>query len=86
MTIKYGDHVLEVEAKVSGGHPGKLTGPWENCYPAEGPVVEIESISMLRKRKTGRGYIERALPEAMFQRLATDEYLLEKVAEAYGDQ
>jgi hypothetical protein len=26
------------------GDPGRYTGPWENCYPAEPAEVEIQSI------------------------------------------
>lgn len=27
---------------VEPGHPGKLYGPPENCYPAEGPIAEYD--------------------------------------------
>ena len=35
---------LEIEARVSGGSPGKIYGPPENCYPPEPPEVEIHRV------------------------------------------
>lgn len=39
-------HEFVGRAKLSGGSPGRLSGPPEDCYPAEDPDVEIDEISM----------------------------------------
>lgn len=36
----------EVSASVSKYVPAKISGPPENCYPAEGGEVEIDSITL----------------------------------------
>lgn len=35
-----------IEAHVTGGSPGRYSGPPESCYPAESPDVEIEGTSV----------------------------------------
>ena len=37
--------VLEVEASVSKIIPAKLYGPPEDCYPAEGGEIEVQSVT-----------------------------------------
>lgn len=43
-TFYIGDVEFEVEFEASRYVPAKTYGPVENCYPAEGGEVEIESI------------------------------------------
>ena len=48
MTLKVLFVVDDVEYEVTGyyfpGEPGKLSGPPEECYPDEDPIIDIESI------------------------------------------
>ena len=43
-TFYIGDVEFEVEFSSTPYVPAKISGPPENCYPAEGGEVEIESI------------------------------------------
>lgn len=43
-TFYIGDVEFEVEFNASPYVPAKISGPPENCYPAEGGEVELESI------------------------------------------
>ena len=43
-TFYIGDVEFEVEFSSTPYVPAKISGPLENCYPAEGGEVEIESI------------------------------------------
>ena len=41
--------VVEIDYRVTSyGRPAQTYGPPENCYPAEGPEWEIESITLYR--------------------------------------
>jgi len=48
VNFKYhlGDNELEVTCDITGGSPGRYSGPPEDCYPAEDPDVEIESVTL----------------------------------------
>jgi hypothetical protein len=45
-TVEIGDDEVEVtvEYGYSPGTPGKTYGPPENCYPAEGPDVDVVTV------------------------------------------
>ena len=45
-TFYIGDVEFEVEFSSTPYVPARISGPPENCYPAEGGEVEIESISI----------------------------------------
>ena len=45
-TFYIGDVEFEVEFSSTPYKPAKISGPPEQCYPAEGGEVEIESISI----------------------------------------
>ena len=45
-TFYIGDVEFEVEFNASPYIPAKISGPPENCHPAEGGEVEIESIAI----------------------------------------
>jgi hypothetical protein len=44
------DFVVEIDYRItSRGYPAKTCGPPEDCYPAEGPEYDIESITLQRE-------------------------------------
>ena len=44
------DFVVEIDYRItSRGYPAKTSGPPEDCYPAEGPEYDIESITLQRE-------------------------------------
>lgn len=47
------DHELVVQFEATGGHPAITTGHPDTHTPAEGPDIEIDSVSMVRG-KTAR--------------------------------
>lgn len=55
------DFVVTIDYRItSPGYPAKLSGPPEDCYPAEGPEFEVESITLAREvfRAIPRHYTE----------------------------
>ncbi len=38
------DDEYSVTYSYTMGHPGKCDGPWEDCYPPEGPEPEIYAL------------------------------------------
>ena len=45
--IYLGDTLVYVEGEFNAGHPGRLYGPPERCYPPEDASFEIESARVL---------------------------------------
>ena len=37
---------LVISAKATPGHPAYISGPPEDCYPEEGPEIEIEGCKV----------------------------------------
>jgi len=44
ITLSYHGTDLDVEGYYTPGEPGKVTGPWEDCYPEEPSEFEVEDI------------------------------------------
>lgn len=68
----------EVDAEISysftPGHPAKLYGPPEDCYPAEGPEVEVDEVTVIidGKRHALPDWQVRLIERDMLDELAED--------------
>lgn len=68
---------IEVEVEVDGDYepyvPARISGPPEDCYPAEGGIFAITDIHLLDKagKRTGEKI---SLPPSLEDRLAEDIY------------
>lgn len=45
--IFIGDTLVRVTGTFDKGHPGRLSGPPERCYPPEDPSIEIETAEII---------------------------------------
>ncbi len=64
-TFFIGDVEFEVEFSSTPYRPAKISGPPENCYPAEGGEVELESISI------GGFEVTEVLSDAAYNKIKT---------------
>lgn len=70
------EKTYEVTASVSGYVPAKISGPPENCYPAEGGEVEIESITLDGKEVEQNSFSPKELAqmdEKLFEAMMDDD-------------
>ena len=88
LTINWGnDHCLSVNVEASPYDPGRRSGPPEHCYPPEGGLESINSISLVkvfihdgqRKEKA------RKLPAACVDKLADNDQFWIAVEEALDE-
>ena len=74
-----------VEAFVTPGHPGRLTGPPEDCYPAEGPEVDDLTLSKFdHQDETGKDHYT-PVPESEWEQWGVDHDYLSEVIVAYAE-
>jgi hypothetical protein len=82
-TVELGEVEVEVTVKYNFSHgaPGKTDGLPENCYPAEGPEVEIEVVYLIDdKAKTD--VLPKLAPDVV-ERL--EEIICDSEEDAYND-
>lgn len=79
------DFVADVDYRVTyWGCAAKLYGPPENCWPAEAPEWEVESIVLMWDRPGGLG-AEFEATGALFDHLASLDAITDSICEEVSD-
>lgn len=86
--LKGEEHEFLVKCTIAPGTPGRLSGPPEDCYPAEGPEVDDLKLYKNTGQRDDKGrpiFIQ--VPEEQWEQYGTDEealtlIVLEKANEA----
>ena len=80
----YLEHCFEITIRCTAlGTPAQLSGPPENCYPAEGPEFELETIAYIHEDRK-REEISQQLCYAFLGQEQANE-LIENAADDAGE-